>query len=640
MADQYLKNRDTAPRSPVSTWLVRLAAMTTLLSALIFMAPLPAALGQTWTGGGGNVNWNTAGNWGGTLPTSGNNTDLIFGGSTNTGTTGVPLSQNIAVPFVLNSLTFNAGSAAFFLGGNALRFDGTNNSITQSSSNTVSIANNFLGPVANGTSNLMLTGNGTGVVTLSGTIAGGNGQRDYSMTKTGTSTFVLLGNATFDGAVAINAGVLNIRNGNALGSTTGATSVASGAVLQLQGGITVGTEALTLNGSGISNTGALRNISGNNSYAGAITEGSATRINSDAGTLTLSGTVTTGGFALTLGGAGNVTATGVISGTGSVAKDGSGAVTLSGANTFTGTTTVNAGTLTASNGTGSALGTTTAIAVNSGGTLMLGASNQINSTAPMTLSGGTFAKGNFSEGTIATPGVGALTLTASGSKLDFGTGTVGVLTFASFTPGSFTLTIDNWTGTLATQGTASTDRLIFDVSQSANLNSFAFSGFGPGALQFDLGNGFFEIVPATPVPEPSTLIIAALAAGVTGWHLVRRRRVKDQATGTHSFAQARLVHLAVTTALLLPVVSAQADNESWTGAVDSRWGDNSNWNTRQPGANDNALFDGFFLNQPELATNDSVGGIWMTGSVVPDVTISSTGDVLTLRESLGVGHPG
>src|SRR5688572_27727805 len=271
MADQYLKNRDNTLLISVNTWLVSLAAKTGLLSALLFLGPLPAALGQTWTGGGGNVNWNTPGNWaGGTIPTSGNNTDLIFGGTTNTGTSGAPLNQNIAVPFVLNSLTFNAGSSAFFLGGNSLRFDGTNNSITQSSSNTVSIANNFLGPVANGVSNLVLTGDGTGVVTLSGTIAGGNGQRDYSMTKTGTSTFVLFGNATFDGPVAVNGGVLNVQNGNALGSTTGGTTVASGATLQLQGNISVGTEASILNGSGVASAGALRHISGNNSYAGAI----------------------------------------------------------------------------------------------------------------------------------------------------------------------------------------------------------------------------------------------------------------------------------------------------------------------------------------------------------------------------------
>jgi hypothetical protein len=36
--------------------------------------------------------------------------------------------------------------------------------------------------------------------------------------------------------------------------------VASGAALQLQGGISVGAEALTLNGSGVSDDGALRGI--------------------------------------------------------------------------------------------------------------------------------------------------------------------------------------------------------------------------------------------------------------------------------------------------------------------------------------------------------------------------------------------
>jgi hypothetical protein len=40
--------------------------------------------------------------------------------------------------------------------------------------------------------------------------------------------------------------VLNIQNATALGTTGGSTTVASGAALQLQGGISVGAEALTL----------------------------------------------------------------------------------------------------------------------------------------------------------------------------------------------------------------------------------------------------------------------------------------------------------------------------------------------------------------------------------------------------------
>ncbi len=67
---------------------------------------------------------------------------------------------------------------------------------------------------------------------------------------------------------------------------------------------------VTLNGSGISNGGALRNISGDNSYAGLITQASASRINSDSGTLTLdvaSGDAITGTYNVTFGGSGNIT---------------------------------------------------------------------------------------------------------------------------------------------------------------------------------------------------------------------------------------------------------------------------------------------------------------------------------------------
>ena len=124
-------------------------------------------------------------------------------------------------------------------------------------------------------------------------------------------------------------------------------------------------------------------------------------------------------------------------------------------------------------------------------------------------------------------GFGALTLTATGSKLDFGTGTVGILSFASVTPSTagdfYTLTIDNWTGAANTVGSALTDRLIFSGTQSANLSYFSFTGYN-GATEFSLGNGLYEVAPVTPVPEPSTYAAAALAAAVVGWQLLRRRR--------------------------------------------------------------------------------------------------------------------
>jgi len=74
----------------------------------------------------------------------------------------------------------------------------------------------------------------------------------------------------------------------------------------MDGGIAVGAEALTLNGTGIANDGAVRNISGVNSYARAITLGSAVRINSDADMLTLRA-IAGAAQNLTLGSAGGIT---------------------------------------------------------------------------------------------------------------------------------------------------------------------------------------------------------------------------------------------------------------------------------------------------------------------------------------------
>jgi len=231
------------------------------------------------------------------------------------------------------------------------------------------------------------------------------------------------------------------------------------------------------------------------------------------------------GVNLRVGNSTSSTYSGALTGAGSLTKSGTGTWTLTGANAFAGTTTITAGTVTAAASTGGALASTSAITVNSGGTLLLGASNQINNTAGLTLAGGTFAKGNFSEGTIAAAGLGALTLTASGSHLDFGSGTFGVLSFVSFTPGVNTLAIDNWTGTANTVGSAATDRLIFDTSQSAgNLTSFSFTGYQPGAMQFDLGNGFYEVTPVTPVPEPATYFAGALALFALGYHQRRTLR--------------------------------------------------------------------------------------------------------------------
>jgi autotransporter-associated beta strand protein len=379
---------------------------------------------------------------------------------------------------------------------------------------TSGFATNRLFTVANSASTFQV--DAAQIFTIASAVSGSG-----TFNKTGTGKLVLSSANTFTGATIIAGGVVDVQNPLALGTTASGTTVNSGAELDFETNVAVGAETVTLNGSGTAGYGALRNISGNNSLSGSISLGSTSMIGSDLGTLSLTGGISNGGFTLTFGGAGNTAESGTISGSGDLTKSGSGTLTLTGANTYTGATTVGGGTLVVANGSSSALGSTSSVLVNWGSTLLLGASNQINNAALLILAGGTFGKGAFSEGNGNTVGIGTLTLTAAGSHIDFGTGSVGVLTFASFNPNGFTLTIDNWTGTANQAGSGLTDRLIFNSDQSANLSSFVFTGFGSGGAEVNLNNGFWEI---TPVPEPSTWVSGAFAFGAIAFHALRQRK--------------------------------------------------------------------------------------------------------------------
>jgi fibronectin-binding autotransporter adhesin len=170
------------------------------------------------------------------------------------------------------------------------------------------------------------------------------------LTKSGAGTLALSKAGTYTGATRVNQGVLQLRHASAAGTTGGGIFIANNAALELANSVAIGTEALTITGTGVGNAGALRNIASNtSSYAGSITLGAGgARINSDAsGALTLGGGVVTSLFNdVTFGGAGNTTVeTTAISGAGGLVKDGDGILTLSATNTYTGATLVSAGTL-------------------------------------------------------------------------------------------------------------------------------------------------------------------------------------------------------------------------------------------------------------------------------------------------------
>ena len=119
---------------------------------------------------------------------------------------------------------------------------------------------------------------------------------------------ILTANNTYNGATTINSGVLRITNKDALGNTTGDTTVTAGGTLELalsgSNNIPAG-EALTLNGTGHNNRGALRNVNGTNTWSGAIRVATGATIHNAnttgtaptlilSNTLTLESTATTG----------------------------------------------------------------------------------------------------------------------------------------------------------------------------------------------------------------------------------------------------------------------------------------------------------------------------------------------------------
>jgi fibronectin-binding autotransporter adhesin len=292
--------------------------------------------------------------------------------------------------------------------------------------------------------NTLIVGSNNLSTTFSGVISDFDEEGVGSLTKVGTGTLTLTGANTYTGATSISAGILNIQNLTALGTTAAGTIVSSGATLQLQGGITVGTEALTISGTGATGaTGALENVSETNNYGGLVTLGAASTISSDAGTLNLTntGTITGAGFGLTLTGAGNGTISSIIgTGTGTLTKNGAGTWTLFGANTYTGATSINAGILNIQNPT--ALGTTAAgTTVSSGATLQLQGSVSVGAE-DLTISGAGAAGQNGALVNVSgTNNYGGLITLAGDSTISSDVGTLNLTNTGIITGAGFGLTL-------------------------------------------------------------------------------------------------------------------------------------------------------------------------------------------------------
>jgi len=130
-------------------------------------------------------------------------------------------------------------------------------------------------------------------LTLGGPLSAPANTPDAGLTKLGPGTLVLAAASQATGPNTIKAGILEVRNGDALGpSGAKPTTVENGATVELDGTVNVGRE-LIVNGSGVDGQGALRAANGAGAHwSGLITLASDAAVGVPSGTfLTLDGRI-------------------------------------------------------------------------------------------------------------------------------------------------------------------------------------------------------------------------------------------------------------------------------------------------------------------------------------------------------------
>jgi fibronectin-binding autotransporter adhesin len=169
---------------------------------------------------------------------------------------------------------FNGATDVPWVSGDAAYFEGTGGTVVLQSA--ISAGNIYFTNVTGG--NYYITNlTGAEVLSVSGTIDTGGSEDTIaapissgSLNKNGAGRLHLpVANSV--GPVTVNQGELSIENNSALGSSA---IVADGAALELNGGtndaLSGVTTSVTINGSGITNSGALRNTSGVTTFYGQI----------------------------------------------------------------------------------------------------------------------------------------------------------------------------------------------------------------------------------------------------------------------------------------------------------------------------------------------------------------------------------
>jgi autotransporter-associated beta strand protein len=448
---------------------------STLFGAAYLLTPvLPT--GVVW-GGNSSSTYSTNGNWvGGSRP---NSTQIaIFN---NVGVTNNRTSVNLDANRSVAGIRFDTDATAAYTlsstGTSALTLTGNVPFIQQRNSQDNTISHRL---ILGNTTVADVTGSGN--LTLSGNISVSTATTNLIKDGTGSGKLILSGNNTYN-RLFVNNGEVEARSNTALGNN--ATTVATGAALQLSNNLSAA-NALTVSGSGVGGTGAIRNLSGANTLSGAVTLGASTTLGAEAGNLTLSGTVSGLGVNLATTGAGNLTLSNTLNlTTGSLIAGSSGTVTLSGSgnNTVAGAT-VNSGTLLlAKTGGATALSGTVTIGDGTGtDTLRLSGSNQLAATTNVSvassgvfdLNGNSNAVAKLDGAAGATVALGAGNLTVSGASESSYAGTLTGTAASSLNKSG--------TGRLSVSGSNS------GFSGTVNLSAGIINASGSGTNLLGTGN--------------------------------------------------------------------------------------------------------------------------------------------------------
>jgi autotransporter-associated beta strand protein len=279
-------------------------------------------------------------------------------------------------------------------------------------------------------------------------------------------------------------------------------------------------------------------VEGTSTAAGTTMDlgnGGIVRVASSGSSGTISANVNTGssGNTATMESASTKTleVTGSISGAGGLSKLGLGTLLLAGstANTFTGVASVDAGTLKLQKTGGVAAISAGTIAIN-GGTLLLGAANQISDSTSLTLSGGTLNTAGYADqvGLLRVTGNSTISglVTSSGGAAtgsDFLFSSVDLSTYSTSSGSTLTLsgigygqTVNITTGSYTSWSSYST----------TSLNNFQNKiSFGNSGLKAQINfNGTSGLTYVTAIPEPKVYVAMAMLVVLVGAAEYRRRR--------------------------------------------------------------------------------------------------------------------